>query len=199
MTSELIWYQLIPRLEEDIRTRKGTSESSDPSAWVEVSRLLLIQARTLRRSYPLLSLEDIDDILQNILLKLQSRDMMRRLRVAGSAAGYVAVIMRNAAIDLIRSRTRTVELTSSLEKQLANDRHSYDAGAEKIGEISPLWPALQRLTGEERNLLELRFWRDMTIAEIAKDLGITYSAAAVRVFRVLHRLREHLIRSHIKM
>jgi DNA-directed RNA polymerase specialized sigma24 family protein len=38
----------------------------------------------------------------------------------------------------------------------------------------------------------MRFWKNMSIAEIARATGLTYSAAAVRLFRLLHRMRGHL-------
>ena len=38
----------------------------------------------------------------------------------------------------------------------------------------------------------MRFWHNWSIGQIAQRSGITYSAAAVRLFRILRKLREKL-------
>jgi DNA-directed RNA polymerase specialized sigma24 family protein len=38
----------------------------------------------------------------------------------------------------------------------------------------------------------MRFWRNMEIGQIAKTLELSYSATAVRLFRILRRLREEV-------
>jgi RNA polymerase sigma-70 factor, ECF subfamily len=195
MNSEERWSDLVPRLQADLRARtsKASTLAQDGDAWVAAERMLRTHGQVLLSTHPSLSVEDVEDIVQDIFLKLQSQHVMRRLSLAGSAAGYITVMMRNAAIDLIRSRRRIVEYPDSFEDQAAIERADPNSGSEKIERASSLWPALQHLTPGERELLELRFWREMSIAEIADHLGITYSASAVRVFRVLRRLREHLV------
>jgi RNA polymerase sigma factor (sigma-70 family) len=194
MNNEEKWSELVPRLETDLRARNRDSTLLAPeaNAWITAERMLRTHGQVLLRTHHSLSVEDVEDIVQDTLLKLQSRHVMRRLKLAGSAAGYISVMMRNAAIDLLRSRWRSVEYPGDgLESQpfLKSGKHS----GEQLELASSLWPALQRLTPGERELLELRFWHDMTIAEIANHLGIAYSASAVRVFRALRRLREHLV------
>ncbi|HEX6159341.1 MAG TPA: sigma-70 family RNA polymerase sigma factor, partial [Thermoanaerobaculia bacterium] len=49
---------------------------------------------------------------------------------------------------------------------------------------------LGALPPEDRQILHLRFWRGFTIAEIAAELGISYSAAAMRIVRLLGKLRQ---------
>jgi len=58
--------------------------------------------------------------------------------------------------------------------------------ASVIGEV------LQSVGDSDRELLQMRFWRNMTIAEIANETGMSYSTTAVRLFRILHRLRDQL-------
>ena len=126
----------------------------------------------------------IDDLVQETLLKLQSIQTLQRVKIAGSAAGYVAVMLRNAATDLVRRRQRGQDFEIALSEELV---------WQNVAEPVPLFPeraahlpeALRWLSPEERNLLRMRFWRGLTIAEIAAVSNTTYSATAVRLFRIL--------------
>jgi len=52
--------------------------------------------------------------------------------------------------------------------------------------------ALARLSPEDRAAVFLRFYEDMSSAEVAASLGITATAARSRVHRALRRLRVDL-------
>jgi DNA-directed RNA polymerase specialized sigma24 family protein len=52
--------------------------------------------------------------------------------------------------------------------------------------------ALTFLRPEDLVLLRLRFWRGLSIQQIAGKNNLTYSATAVRLFRILKNLREKL-------
>ena len=52
--------------------------------------------------------------------------------------------------------------------------------------------ALQRLTPRDREIVELRFTRDMTQAEIATSLGMSAMQVSRLLRRILDELREHL-------
>jgi RNA polymerase sigma factor (sigma-70 family) len=58
--------------------------------------------------------------------------------------------------------------------------------------IERLRTELQSLTDEERKLLELRFDRRLSTREIAMELGVGFSAAAVRLHRLIAKLRVRL-------
>jgi RNA polymerase sigma factor (sigma-70 family) len=192
MSNDENWRELVPRLEADIQERRTASSRSDTDAWVLAERMLRLHGKVLLRTYSSLGLDDLEDIIQTLLLKLQSAHIMRRVAISGSPAGYIAVMMRNAAIDLIRSRRHQVEYSTSLDDVPASRGIGSFPESEKIESASALQSALRHLTAEERYLLELRFWRDMSISETASHLGINYSATAVRLFRVLAKIREHL-------
>ena len=52
--------------------------------------------------------------------------------------------------------------------------------------------ALQRLTPRDREIVELRFTRDMTQAEIAESMGLSAMQVSRLLRRILDELREHL-------
>ncbi|HVH89458.1 MAG TPA: sigma-70 family RNA polymerase sigma factor [Terriglobales bacterium] len=151
--------------------------------------MLRAYGRVLIRIYPELQATEIDDLVQDALLKLQSLHIIDRIKAAVSPAGYIAIMLRNAATDLLRQRRRSFELSIAEEFEAPS---GVDEDVATHYNAAKLRRALVRLTAEERNLLRMRFWRNLSIAQIAEILGTSYSAAAVRLFRILHRLREEL-------
>jgi RNA polymerase sigma factor (sigma-70 family) len=183
------WVELVSRLEADLRARAaGVELGRDEAAWQLAADLLRAYGRVLLRTHPGLRQEELDDAVQDILVKLQSLSTLRRLKAAGSPAGYVAVMLRNAGTDLLRKRQRSAEV--GLSEHLTSLDTSEDVVPQEQSERLGL--ALRSLSPEEQNLLRLRFWRGLSIAEIADISDATYSATAVRLFRILHKLRQRL-------
>jgi RNA polymerase sigma-B factor len=58
--------------------------------------------------------------------------------------------------------------------------------------------ALQRLAPRDRELVELRFTRDMTQAEIAESMGLSAMQVSRLLRRILDELREHLEPSELR-
>ena len=183
------WADLIPKLEAELRERENevAAPREHEDVWLVAERILRKQGYLLRRSHSLPE-EDIEDTIQEVLVKLQSLATIRKIKASGSPSGYIAVMIRNAATDVIRRKKR--ELGYEVNEHRLQENRSFKSPQDD--KTSGLLQALQALTGEERALLEMRFWQDMSIGEISTRLGISYSAAAVRVFRTLKRLREIL-------
>lgn len=188
MTDEPSWDDLVSRLENDLRARESDSQSksTDDEAWEIAGLLLRSRARVLVYSHSGLQPADLEDLVQNVLLKLQTALTIRRLLAARSAEGYIFVMLRNAANDLVRRRQIERTIFRSLEEPV---EAVYVGSAETSAVIRQV---LDSLSESDRELLRMRFWRNMTIAEIAKQARLTYSATAVRLFRLLHRLRDQL-------
>jgi RNA polymerase sigma factor (sigma-70 family) len=193
MTAEPSWDDLISRLEDDLRARESADPVSivDDEAWEIAAQLLRSRGRILAFSHSGLQPSDIEDLVQSVLLKIQSAVTLRRLRAARSTEGYVFVILRNAANDLVRRRQFERNLFSSLDEG-ADEPASEPRYVEQTEAASVIGEVLQSLGEGDRELLQMRFWRNMTIAEIANETGISYSTTAVRLFRILHRLRDQL-------
>ena len=192
MSADPNWDDLIPRLEDDLRRRKSSElELSDDGAWKIAEQLLRSRARIVALNYPDLQANDVEDLVQSTLLKMQSRVTLRRLRAARSSEGYVYVILRNAAQDLLRRRQVERKLFERLDGTEADvaEEPRFVEQAEAQSVISDV---LTGLSPSELELLQMRFWRNMTIAEIAKETHLTYSTVAVRFFRLLRRLRDQV-------
>ena len=97
---------VIARLESASSPARGTPTGTpDDDAW-EALRVYLRQTaqRIVKR-------DDADDVVQTVLLKLQGPGALRRLRAAGSPRGYLAVMIRNAYVDLLRTRSDQAPVT----------------------------------------------------------------------------------------
>lgn len=193
MSSHPNWTELLPRLEFDLLSRANNPGAAvDEEAWDTITQFLSSRARVLTFSFSGLQTADVQDLVQNVLLKLQSLETMRRLHAARSVEGYLFVMLRNAANDLVRRRQIERVIFRSLEDTVPEEQAVEHASVQTAENASVLGDALESLHPEERKLLEMRFWRNMSIADIARETGVTYSNTAVRLFRILYKLRVQL-------
>jgi len=193
MSSHPNWTELLPRLEFDLLSRANNPRAAvDEEAWDTITQFLSSRARVLTFSFSGLQTADVQDLVQNVLLKLQSLETMRRLHAARSVEGYLFVMLRNAANDLVRRRQIERVIFRSLEDTVPEEQVVEHASVQTAENASVLGDALESLHVEERKLLEMRFWRNMSIADIARETEATYSNTAVRLFRILYKLRVQL-------
>jgi RNA polymerase sigma factor (sigma-70 family) len=190
MTPDPIWESLIARIEKDalLRGQSPGSPSLDEKAWDLLERHLRRIALSLRRS-GLLSLMDLDDLVGETLLKLQSLDTIQRVKAAGSVQGYLVVMMRHAALDLRRQEQRQRAALAEVTYQQSTASPQVEMVI-TITEPALLDQVLAKLSTEERYLVKLRFWRKMGIQEIADRSGLSYTAAAVRLFRIMRKMKD---------
>ncbi len=180
------WERLLAELEDERAQRRGGASST--TAGEEAWRDMRLRIERMARLH--VTREDVDDLVQNILLKLQSPDALRRLRAARAPAGYLAVMVRNAAMDSWR-RATSQEIVEPIEETWAGLDFVF-GNVDQEKRIKALGQALSQLSESDRLLLRLRFWDELTIAEIAGRFGVPYSTMAVRLFRMLRRLRAEL-------
>lgn len=186
------WRALAGRLEQDARRRERDprAQSEDEDGWRLLrervrgyAEVVLSQSATLRR----LDRLDVDDVVQEVMLRLQSPDRLARLRVADAPAGYVAALIRNTVRNLTRRILPIAGGPAIVELLPADDRDAPDPD-----DLILAASIFERLSPAEQRLVALRFWDDLSVQEIADRLGITYSAAAVRLSRLIRRLRKEL-------
>jgi RNA polymerase sigma-70 factor (ECF subfamily) len=142
-----------------------------------------------RTAYSLLgNAADAEDVPQTIFLRLLRRgsppDMQR------NAAGYLYRAAVNASLSIIRSR-KHLALTSESERlEVAIHCNSpADAAAEAHQRVTEL---LAELAPEAAEILTLRYLHNYSDADIAKLLGTSRGAIAVRLVRVRARLRKFM-------
>jgi RNA polymerase sigma-70 factor, ECF subfamily len=104
----------------------------------------------------------------------------------GTQRAWLFGIARNAALDELRRRKRSAELTA----EPAGDEPAPEGEAEAAEGRVTLRAALATLEPRERELIALKFHAGLSNAEIADVLGVSPSNAGTRVHRALTRLRE---------
>jgi RNA polymerase sigma-70 factor, ECF subfamily len=105
----------------------------------------------------------------------------------GSLTGWVLMIARSRAIDeLRRHRPEPVDVS-----QLPEDEA--EAEVDRLAERWQIAQLLLALPEEERDLLRLRFYEDLTQREIAERTGVPLGTVKTRMVRGLERLHERLV------
>ncbi len=145
---------------------------------------LLLCARQWTRS-----LADAEDVVQEAFVRF-----WRHQRTLGSEPlGLVITSIRRAAIDLARRDARR----NSREEDAASDAGDteaplFDALAEGDERRRAIEAALRRLPAEQREVLVLKIWGELTFAEIAAQLDVPLNTAASRYRYALTALRQEL-------
>jgi RNA polymerase sigma-70 factor, ECF subfamily len=156
-------------------------------AWAELSERIRHIATLFIRRFDAWSV-DADDVAQDVLLRLHSADAIRRLSLAGSPQGYLSVVVRNRVLDELRKNQSRWRGSSAAQQRMDEETGSGVSAEERI----VLERLLESLSDEERELVRLRFWEGYSIEDIAVHLGVRYSTASVRLFRLMRRLREQM-------
>lgn len=105
---------------------------------------------------------------------------------------WVCRVADNHCYTLIRSRSRHV-LTEHLQFcviQMEEDRSAGTADIDHDSIVIQVQSTLKRLTDINRQILTLRFFDELSIAQIASTLELTQSAAKMRLYRAMDVFRE---------
>jgi len=135
--------------------------------------------------------DDTRDVLQEVFVKLARQPEL--LRGVREERAFLIRLAHNAAIDLMRRRT-------------TRDRHheAFGADAETLSPFAPvddhdeqafraeLSAALSELPPEQRAVVHLKLWENLTFEQIADALDIPLNTAASRYRYGLDKLRARL-------
>jgi RNA polymerase sigma-70 factor (ECF subfamily) len=104
----------------------------------------------------------------------------------GSRRAWLFGIARNAALDELRRRRRTVALSTDPEDLEGAD----PAGAADVSlRRAALREAMAGLDARERELIALKFFAGLSNAEIADVIGVSTSNAGTKLHRTIEKLR----------
>ena len=136
---------------------------------------LIIRHKDKVFGYILSKVKDIDvanDIFQEVFIKVINKLNEGRYNEEGKFIAWVMRISHNMVIDHFRknARVRMVRLNSYKSKDL------------KI--------LISHLSEEQRSVLEMRYYADMTFKEIAEECGISINTALGRMRYALMNLRK---------
>ena len=121
-----------------------------------------------------------EDVLQQVFVRL----LQGRVSISGQPLHYLYRAIRNAAINYRRNHSRETELPSN--------GHWLESppGMEEIGVA--LQSALGELPEEQREIVVLCVWGQMTLEEAALALNVSINTAASRYRYALAKLKKRL-------
>lgn len=179
---------------EQDRALLASTATGDEAAFVQLYQ---------RFSAPLFSLlykmlqntEDAEEVLQvaftQVWKKAATYDPARC-----SAFTWLVLIGRSKAIDHMRQRqrhTRTVDTVAS-EEAVTGVNWTSDANVAQNEQRTAVMAALQEIAPDQREAIEMAFFRGMTQTEISDSLQEPLGTIKARIRRGMLRLRDHLIR-----
>lgn len=124
-----------------------------------------------------------EDVTQAVFLKIWSNPSLFR---AGNFAAWVARVARNRAFDIVRSRALRAE--SEFPEALPVDDALEDRALANI-DGERVRRALELLSPEQREPIELGFFGGVTHEQIARQTGLPLGTVKTRMRTGLRRLR----------
>lgn len=167
-------------------------------AWRQLySRYIGLMRNVVRRQTGL-SPSDVDDITQAAFLSLTTA--LRGYDRPHSLTSFICLVTERVLIDEYRkmkavkrdAQTETISHHDSVEdgyRMVASTADLPDKQIETYEIASILREAVERLDVACRELLKLRYFLEMSFAEIAEKLGVTENTLNVRTRRCLNKLR----------
>ena len=130
--------------------------------------------------------QDSQDICQETFLKAWKSISNFTEKKGGSFQAYLFRIARNLIIDASRKK-KEVQLKEYLEIE---SEENLDEHVDKESENQKVKTAIGKLKEKDRQIILLRYFEEMTTAEVAKVIGTKEGAIRVRIHRILKNLRE---------
>lgn len=174
--------------DEAINRLVAAAQSGDPDSfgalfdhyYVPVHRF--VAARIGRPS-------DAEDLAQLVFVK--ALEALPRYEARGVPfGGWLFRLARNVVIDHVRTRRDYAPL------DLASERSNEDAGPDDLAvlrqEMDRVTQALRRLTSEQREAIELRFFAGLSAKEAAEAMGRQEGTVRGLQFRAIAALRREL-------
>lgn len=130
-----------------------------------------------------------EDLTQEVFIRLHR--VIDRLDPAREPAGWVFTVATNVVRDYWRSaehKKRKSEQGDPHELALAHPDVDVHTAMEKDEDLTAVWMALHRLSVDDREIILLRDYEELSTADIARMLGIKADAVRQRHSRAVTRL-----------
>lgn len=136
----------------------------------------------MTRLAAMLGADDPEDVAQEAFVRLHRRS--RTLRDPHAALGY----LRTTVVNLTRSRLRHLSVVRRNRPAPPEDTASAEHHAVRRESSRELVAALGRLSARHREALVLRYWLDLTEAEMAEAMSVSRGTVKSHVSRGLDAL-----------
>ena len=175
-------------MDEDTFKLVQRAQKGDKEAYGEIYKLY--QKKIYRFSYYMIQNKELaEDITQNTFIKAWRALPFFSLNKNGTIQAYLFKIARNLTIDYQRKR-KEVSL-EVIEDIMPSDENLEEIVARQE-EQEIVARSLKTLDEEERQIVVLRYFEDMSYEEISKVVGKNEGAIRVRLHRTLKKLKEEI-------
>lgn len=137
---------------------------------------------------------DCDDVLSEVYKQVWERPRQYQPE-RGPVMAWLFVIARTRALDFLRKRRNTVDFDSvapSAREEIDTPVQAADDLLQSIQESSHIHRALLQLTAEQRRMLDLAYFQDMSHQEIADSTGMALGTVKSHIRRGQQALKEVL-------
>jgi RNA polymerase sigma-70 factor (ECF subfamily) len=144
-----------------------------------------------------------EDIFQETFIKIINTLRFGNYNEEGKFAGWAVRVGRNLTIDYLRKIKRDVTITDSegngIFDYLVFAEESKEEKMMKMQSESEIKNLIKRLPEEQREVLIMRHWGDMSFKEIADKTGVSINTALGRMRYALSNLRKMMDQQAVKM
>jgi len=167
-------------------------------AWEDFYGRFIVLMRSVIRRHRGFTDGEIEDMSQTALMSLAGA--LKQYDGKHPLSGFVCLITERVVIDEIRRRkaakreseTEPIDHHDSLgdgSRMVAANAEPVDVQIERFERAGVLREAMERIDSDCRELLRLRYFRELSFAEIATKLGVAENTLNVRAGRCLNKLR----------
>ena len=146
---------------------------------------LLLFARQITTNYA-----DAEEAVQQGFIRLWRSGLHERN--GDDPRPLLYTMVRRAALDLVRQRGRRAKREETFSGFALQDRPAFEAGQGNNERQQLIEQALEKLPPDQRQVLVLKMWGEMTFAQVAETLGIPVNTAASRYRYALTALKRIL-------
>ena len=160
--------------------------NGDTAAWEPL--VLTHQEAVFRLSYLLLGdPDDAEDVAQETFLRAWNH--LKRFDTTRPLRPWLLSIASNLASNRRRSAGRYLAaLTRAFRNEPTSSASTEDKSAREM-EASDLWKAVQTLSVADQQIVYLRYFLELSVAETSQALNIPEGTVKSRLSRALERLR----------
>ncbi len=134
--------------------------------------------------------EDAQDLLQDVFLSVFRN--LASWRAEASFKTWLLTIAHHRCIEVYRRRREHIDIDSVDHQASDQDWHHPDRVYQGQQRAKQLVTALQQLPIEQRQVVELKFFQHLPLAEIAAQLHVPLSTVKSRLYSAVEKLQHYL-------
>ena len=127
--------------------------------------------------------EEAEDVVQDIFLRVARND------IPPKSDDYLLVAVRNACLNRIRQKQLHEKVRNLLPIDADADFQPIDKELERLEDIAAF--VNEQMEEPHRSIIHLRFDEDLTIADIARRLGLNPNTTYKYLAQCMEHIRQH--------